>query len=96
MKLQVALDVKKAGDQEEFLGKIGRGMMEVGYALILIYRLLFPNLKYIPQNNIRFLKFHDIILHRNFQIESDRLKMDLLDHAKKRADVLIESFNMLR
>lgn len=57
IKLQVATDVKKAAEQEEFLARISRGVME---------------------------------------IDSERLKMDMIDHAKKRIETLVDSFNRLR
>lgn len=57
MKLQVAHDVKKASNQEEFLAKISRGLME---------------------------------------LETERLKKDMIEHGKKRVETLIDSFNKLR
>jgi hypothetical protein len=49
--------VKKATEQEEFLARISRGVME---------------------------------------IENERLKRDMIDHAKKRIETLVDSFNRLR
>jgi hypothetical protein len=57
VKLQVALDVKKATEQEEFLARISRGVME---------------------------------------IELERLKVDMIEHGRKRIETLIDSFNQLR
>ncbi|CAG9797344.1 unnamed protein product [Chironomus riparius] len=57
VKLQVAFDIKKASENEEFLARISRSMMEV---------------------------------------ELQRLKMDMVDHARKRVDTLSDSFNNLR
>lgn len=49
--------MKKASDQEEFLARISRGVME---------------------------------------IEMERLKMDMIEHGRKRIETLIDSFNRLR
>jgi hypothetical protein len=57
VKLQVATDMKKASDQEEFLARISRGMME---------------------------------------IEQERLKIDMIEHGRKRVETLTDSFNRLR
>lgn len=51
------MDVKKASDQEEFLARISRGVME---------------------------------------IELERLKIDMIEHGRKRVETLIDSFNRLR
>jgi hypothetical protein len=51
------LDVKKASEQEEFLARISRGVME---------------------------------------IESERLKADMIEHGRKRVETLMDSFNRLR
>jgi hypothetical protein len=57
LKLQVAFDAKKASENEEFLARVSRGVMEV---------------------------------------ELQRLRMDMIEHAQKRQDVLVESYDKLR
>ncbi|CRK94445.1 CLUMA_CG007952, isoform A [Clunio marinus] len=57
IKLQVANDVKKALEHEEFLGRISRGVME---------------------------------------LHSEKLRLDMIEHGRKRIETLIESFNQLR
>lgn len=57
VKLQVAFDVNKASENEEFLARISRSMMEV---------------------------------------ELHRLKLDMVEHARKRVETLTDSFSKLR